>query len=524
MTATSAKLPFLGYILPHFHRKDLAVIFRPGLISHPQHETSPQEYELSQRVLEFLIAQQDWFMLEISPPSPGEPGVLLDSGARNASRHQTDNNNNGGISSESGGEVPSSPGWNVNPDAGPSTPRQRTGSMPVWSSTLPSTHPSPPNQQINTQGSHNFGQLTEQITPVSSVPPSPTTPHFERSKASPVLSGIIPEAITSGVQVQGIQHQRRPSNLVYQMNRPRSRSPTRTGTPAGSLPSEVEELMVIPSVASIKSAEEEDPAASFVPGGGGWKIVERSVGGSTREARKRLGGLQYGSGGGFMAIGTTRKDKDRKDSLKEEEEMIKAMRRRSTMEKSGNYLSLMSVYKASLMPIRFSRLFVSALVPHAKITIIEENPSTPELTSGGGSGEKTGIQRRRTLPSRRKESVLLAEDLAASGGASTDKENEKEGFSLWSYKKDRDKEKPEKRVLKKQRRASGQVNSMASTSAHASASGGSAGGGGASHSGVSTPVIAPSVQSNRMLGPSSLGTQTGRENQPSGGSLSKHGS
>jgi hypothetical protein len=47
---------------------DLAVIFRPGIISHPDHEMLPREHDLSQRVLEFLIAQQDWFMLEIPPP------------------------------------------------------------------------------------------------------------------------------------------------------------------------------------------------------------------------------------------------------------------------------------------------------------------------------------------------------------------------------------------------------------------------------------------------------------------------
>jgi hypothetical protein len=29
---------------------------------------SPQEHQLSQEVLEFLIAQQDWFMLDIPPP------------------------------------------------------------------------------------------------------------------------------------------------------------------------------------------------------------------------------------------------------------------------------------------------------------------------------------------------------------------------------------------------------------------------------------------------------------------------
>ncbi|KAG6862502.1 hypothetical protein C0995_000050 [Termitomyces sp. Mi166 len=50
---------------------NLAVIFRPGLISHPHHEMSPKEFELSQSVLEFLIAHQDHFMLDIPPPPNG---------------------------------------------------------------------------------------------------------------------------------------------------------------------------------------------------------------------------------------------------------------------------------------------------------------------------------------------------------------------------------------------------------------------------------------------------------------------
>ncbi|KAF9223716.1 Rho GTPase activation protein [Gyrodon lividus] len=52
---------------------NLAVIFRPGLISHPNHELSPGEHQLSQKVLEFLIDQQDWFLLDIPPPPRSEP-------------------------------------------------------------------------------------------------------------------------------------------------------------------------------------------------------------------------------------------------------------------------------------------------------------------------------------------------------------------------------------------------------------------------------------------------------------------
>ncbi|KAL0573287.1 GTPase activating protein (GAP) for Rho1p [Marasmius crinis-equi] len=54
----------------------LAAIFRPGLISHPSHETALEEHRLSQRVLEFLIVEQDWFLLDIPGP-PQDETVLL---------------------------------------------------------------------------------------------------------------------------------------------------------------------------------------------------------------------------------------------------------------------------------------------------------------------------------------------------------------------------------------------------------------------------------------------------------------
>jgi hypothetical protein len=41
-------------------------------MSHPDHELSPTEHQLSQDVLEFLIAHQDWFMLD-TPPPPAHP-------------------------------------------------------------------------------------------------------------------------------------------------------------------------------------------------------------------------------------------------------------------------------------------------------------------------------------------------------------------------------------------------------------------------------------------------------------------
>ncbi|KIJ66918.1 hypothetical protein HYDPIDRAFT_150016 [Hydnomerulius pinastri MD-312] len=46
----------------------LAAIFRPGLISHPTHGLSLREHSLNQQVLEFLISQQNWLLLDLPPP------------------------------------------------------------------------------------------------------------------------------------------------------------------------------------------------------------------------------------------------------------------------------------------------------------------------------------------------------------------------------------------------------------------------------------------------------------------------
>ncbi|KAJ5573367.1 uncharacterized protein N7459_007794 [Penicillium hispanicum] len=42
---------------------NLSAIFQPGMLSHPQHDMSPEEYKLSQDVLIFLIENQDHFLV-----------------------------------------------------------------------------------------------------------------------------------------------------------------------------------------------------------------------------------------------------------------------------------------------------------------------------------------------------------------------------------------------------------------------------------------------------------------------------
>ncbi|CAG8712730.1 2998_t:CDS:2, partial [Funneliformis mosseae] len=45
--------------------KNLASIFQPGILSHPSHDMAPEQYKLSQEVLEFLIDYQNYFLMSL---------------------------------------------------------------------------------------------------------------------------------------------------------------------------------------------------------------------------------------------------------------------------------------------------------------------------------------------------------------------------------------------------------------------------------------------------------------------------
>ena len=50
---------------------DLALIFQPGVLSHPVHVMRPRDHVLSQQVLEFLIDNQDHFLIGMQLVSGG---------------------------------------------------------------------------------------------------------------------------------------------------------------------------------------------------------------------------------------------------------------------------------------------------------------------------------------------------------------------------------------------------------------------------------------------------------------------
>lgn len=79
---------------------NLAAIFQPGILSHPQHDMSPQDYRLSQDVLIFLIDNQDHFLIGMEGTAVDERTVKhIESGppTPQAKTPTTPGRNNSGI-------------------------------------------------------------------------------------------------------------------------------------------------------------------------------------------------------------------------------------------------------------------------------------------------------------------------------------------------------------------------------------------------------------------------------------------
>lgn len=86
---------------------NLAAIFQPGILNHPQHDMAPQEYRLSQDILIFLIENQDSFLIGMqgtaadaetvrdvqsgspkppgTPPTPNRSKTVINRSASNSS-------------------------------------------------------------------------------------------------------------------------------------------------------------------------------------------------------------------------------------------------------------------------------------------------------------------------------------------------------------------------------------------------------------------------------------------------------
>ena len=108
---------------------------------------SPKEHALSQSVLEFLIAQQDWFILDIAPPPEGSPVTSWD--AKVGDNSGFEGKWKEGTQSREGSRVGTP---NANAEAGPSVQRGQVGpSKNLYPQTRLQTSPKPPFQQSQPQ-------------------------------------------------------------------------------------------------------------------------------------------------------------------------------------------------------------------------------------------------------------------------------------------------------------------------------------------------------------------------------------
>jgi hypothetical protein len=179
---------------------NLAAIFQPGILSHPQHDMSPADYRLSQDVLIFLIDNQDHFLIGMEGTAVDEGTVKhVESGppTPQARTPTTPGRNNSGIGRSA----------STSSSAGAESVRKYNGvRRNVSTSSKRSRHsgavPSPITPAFSTpttSGVHRSNTVPSKRSPALNSPrfprekSGPTTPSAEEAK-SPLTSPIAAEA------------------------------------------------------------------------------------------------------------------------------------------------------------------------------------------------------------------------------------------------------------------------------------------------------------------------------------------
>ncbi|ORY17115.1 Rho GTPase activation protein, partial [Clohesyomyces aquaticus] len=165
---------------------NLAAIFQPGILSHPQHDMSPQDYRLSQDVLIFLIDNQDHFLI-------GMEGTAVDEG--------TVKHIESGPSTPSA-RTPTTPGRNKSDVVKPSTAERAPAPVqpgtPDVISPAESADATPTNAEPSASSAQILGPLTPQMHGRSSPYLTPT-----REKSEFIEGPLDPSAETGGEPTPG---------------------------------------------------------------------------------------------------------------------------------------------------------------------------------------------------------------------------------------------------------------------------------------------------------------------------------
>ncbi|KAL4884235.1 hypothetical protein BJY04DRAFT_215662 [Aspergillus karnatakaensis] len=202
---------------------NLSAIFQPGLLSHPQHDMSPDEYKLSQDVLIFLIENQDHFLVGMNGTAADEQTVKeVESG--NARPPTSQSNVRRSVSSASAGadsfkkyeslrrnvSVSSKTSRASNNVSNPATPTSMGGAGVHRSNTLPSKMSPAPRYSRVVESTN----LNSPATPTHNSRSSSRTPPSTGKALQPTPEPANPEGTPGLIYIHSSTHGPMPKPLT----------------------------------------------------------------------------------------------------------------------------------------------------------------------------------------------------------------------------------------------------------------------------------------------------------------------
>lgn len=221
---------------------NLAAIFQPGLLSHPQHDMAPQEYRLSQDVLIFLIENQDSFLI-------GMPGTAAD--------HETVKEVQSGVPSPS--KVPASP---TTPSRSKTVVNRSTSNASNNNTAESRWNSLRRNVSVSSKHSKRSEAGPTPVTPVVGTPTTPGAGNVHRSNTVPSRrpGGAGPSARFPREKNSNPSTPNRPSPIISPVDiekRESSMQSTPVAAVAPALP------LAPPSITSASSSEATTPLATI---------------------------------------------------------------------------------------------------------------------------------------------------------------------------------------------------------------------------------------------------------------------
>ncbi|PNS16596.1 hypothetical protein CAC42_96 [Sphaceloma murrayae] len=194
---------------------NLAAIFQPGILSHPQHDMAPQEYRLSQDVLIFLIENQDSFLIGMhgtaadektvkevqsgyqhpqpsgSPTGPGRSKTVIGRSTSNASGGTEGGRKFSGIRRNLSTSSRNSRKSSLQAGGSPSMNSPSVGAVGVHrSNTVPSQRPAGTSPRFSAREKSSEPVTPSATVPEETLPPpvQPVVPSDEPQQRTPIAA------------------------------------------------------------------------------------------------------------------------------------------------------------------------------------------------------------------------------------------------------------------------------------------------------------------------------------------------